>query len=158
MKKTLTDAAEVTAVAFAETEYMPETAVSTAVIAVAEERYIVPVVGRALYEKMLEGQYGTLREEYVVPAAAFFTRLEMQPLTNVRSGRFGTAVPYSENCRPADRRQILDLRHTLREKGRTLLRRLSDHLERHADDYPEYSSQHNILNRCSTDGGIVQIL
>lgn len=157
MKKTLTDASAVIGLAFAEAEYMPAAAVSPADIAVAEERYIVPVTGRALYEKMLEGEYADLRNEYAVPAAAAFVRLGMQPLTDLRSGRFGTVAPRSDNCQPADRASLLDLRRALLERGRALRRRLSDYLERHAADYPEYDPELNILNRCSTDGGLVQI-
>lgn len=157
MKTMLTKAAEVIALAFAESEYMPDAAVSPAEIAVAEERYIIPVTGRKLYEKMLEGKYESLRDEYVVPTVAFFTRLGMQPLTDLRSGRFGTVAPRSDYYQPAERQQLLDLRQSLLHKGRTMQRRLSEHLELHADDYPEYLSEENILNRCSTDGGIVQI-
>ena len=157
MKKTLTEASAVIELAFAEAEYMPASAVSPAEIAVAEERYIVPVTGRPLYEKMLEGAYTELRDEYVAPAAAYFTRLGMQPSTDVRTGRFGSAVPRSAYSQPADRLLLLDLRRSLLGKARTLQRRLSDHLEQYAVDYPEYSSENNILNRCSTDGGIVQI-
>lgn len=157
MNKTLTTQNQVIELAFAEAEYMPASAVSPAEIAVAEERYIVPVTGRALYEKMLEGCYDQLRNEYVAPATALFTRLGMQPLTDIRTGRFGTAAPRSDYYQPAERAQLLDLRQSLLHKGRTMQRRLSDHLERHADSYPEYRPEENILNRCSTDGGIVQI-
>lgn len=157
MNKTLTTQTQVIELAFAEAEYMPATAVSPAEIAVAEERYIIPVTGRALYEKMLEGDYPELRDEYVAPAAALFTRLGMQPMTDLRSGRFGTVAPTSDYYRPADRAQLLDLRQSLLHKGRTLQRRLSDHLQHNGGLYPEYSPEENILNRCSTDGGIVQI-
>lgn len=158
MEKTLTEASEVIELAFAEAEYMPATAIPPIEIAVAEERSIIPVTGRALYEKMLQGDYAELRNDYVVPAAALFTRLGMQPSTDIRSGRFGTVAPRSEYCEPAGREQLLDLRRSLLRKGRILQRRLSDHLELHAGEYPEYSSGENILNRCSIDGGIVQIL
>lgn len=157
MKKTITTQSQVIELAFAEAEYMPASAVSPAEIAVAEEHCIVPVIGRALYEKLLEGSYPELCSEYVVPTVAFFTRLGMQPLTDIRSGRFGTVAPRSDNYQPADRTQLLDLRHSLLRKGRTMQRRLSEHLDRHAAEYPEYDPKHNILKRCSTDGGIVQI-
>ena len=157
MKKTLTTQSQVIGLAFAECEYMPATAVSEAEIAVAEERCIVPVTGRALYEKMLAGSYAELRDEYAVPTAAIFTRVGMQPLTDVRSGRFGTVAPRPEYGEPADRERILDLRRSLLRKGRTLQRRMSDFLERNAADYPEYDPRENILNRCSTDGGYIQI-
>lgn len=157
MKQRLATAAEVIALAFADAEYMPEKAISDAEIAVAEERSVIPVTGLALYEKMRDGGYGDFRREYVVPVVAYFTRLGMQPMTDVRSGRFGTAAPRSEFCQPAERQQILDLRRTLLRKGRTMQRRMSDFLERNAADFPEYRSDDNFLNRCSTDGGILQI-
>lgn len=157
MNKTLTTQTQVIELAFAEAEYMPATAVSPAEIAMAEERCVVPVTGRALYEKMLAGEYPQLRDQYVIPAVAYYTRLGMQPLTDIRSGRFGTVAPRSANCQPADRRQILDLRRSLLNKARALQRRMSQYLERNADQFPEYVSDDNILNRCSTDGGFVQI-
>lgn len=157
MEKTMTTAAEVTALAFAETEYMPETAVSAAEIAVAEERSIVPVTGRELYEKLVAGKYPLLRNEYAVPVAALFTRLGMQPMTDIRSGRFGTVVPRSDYYQPADSEQLAVLRRTLLRKGRTLQRRMHDHLTANAELYPEYLPENDILNRCSTDGGFIQI-
>lgn len=156
MEKTLTTAAEVVELAFAEGEYMPESAVSAADIAVAECRYILPVVGRALYDKMLDGHYEELRGEYVAPAAALFTRLEMQPLLDIRTGRFGAVAPKSDCTEAAAREQILDVRRALRRKARTLLHRLSDYLGSHADAFPEYDPDDDILNRCTTDGGLVQ--
>ena len=157
MEKTLTDSAAVIAIAFAEGEYMPETTVSTADIAVAETRHIVPVTGQALYDKMLEGKYPALRNDYAVPAAAYFTRLEMQPLLDIRTGRFGATAPKSPYSQPAAREQIMDARRAVRRKARAMLRRLSDYLETHSAEFPEYDSSANILNRCTTDGGIVQI-
>ena len=41
--------------------------------------------------------------------------------------------------------------------ARTLLRRASDYLENHRDEFPEYRPEKNILNRCTTDGGFVQV-
>ena len=158
MNKTVTRSAEVVDLAFAESEYMPDSTISPIDIAVAEERYVVPVAGRPLYERLLAGGYTELRNEYVAPVVAIFTRLGMQPMTDIRSGRFGTVAPRSEYYQPADRQQILDMRRSLREKGRMLQRRLSEYLELHAADFPEYVSEENIFNRCSTDGGIVQIL
>ncbi|MCH5330118.1 MAG: hypothetical protein J1E04_04060 [Alistipes sp.] len=157
MEQILTTAQQVIELAFAETEYMPASAVSPADIAVAEERYVVPVTGRQLYRKMLEGEYPLLRDEYAAPVAALFTRLGMQAVTDVRSGRFGTVVPRSEFCQPAERQQLLDLRKSILRKARALQRRLSDHLELNRSDYPEYRPEDNILNRCSTDGGFLQM-
>lgn len=148
---------EVVATAFAQNELTEPSAVSPADILLTEERYIVPVTGRQLYEKMLDGGYRTLRDDYVVPAVAYFTRLKMQPLFDINTGRFGSTVPHSDTYAAASREMVLDARRALRDKARSLLRALSDHLNAHAADYPQYRPEKNVLNRCTTDGGIVQV-
>ena len=155
--KTLLTPRRVVELAFAECEYMDSSAISAADIAAAEERYIVPVTGRALYEAMLGGDYGEVRDEFAAPAAAAYVRLAMQPLFDIRTGRFGAVAPRTSYSEPAERAQILDMRRALRERARTLLQRLSSRLMASADDIPEYRPENDILNRCTTYGGLVQI-
>ena len=38
-----------------------------------------------------------------------------------------------------------------------LLRRAAEHLDAHRTEFPEYDPTENILKRCSTDGGFVQM-
>lgn len=45
----------------------------------------------------------------------------------------------------------------LRTEARTLLRRAAEHLDAHRTEFPEYDPTENILKRCSTDGGFVQM-
>ena len=54
---TLVTPLQVLKLAFGEGEYLPPEIIAEADIAGAEQRYIVPVVGRALYEKLLGGSY-----------------------------------------------------------------------------------------------------
>lgn len=42
-------------------------------------------------------------------------------------------------------------------QARTLLRRAAEHLRAHRDEFPEYDPENDIFNRCTTDGGFVQI-
>ena len=46
---------------------------------------------------------------------------------------------------------------SLRSEARTLLRRAVAYLDSHRREFPEYLPEKNILNRCTTDGGFVQI-
>ena len=154
----LTSPQEVIDHAFAHGEYVEPSAITPADAAAAEQRYILPVTGRELYECLAQGEYPSLREEYVVPAAAFFTRYMLQPLMDINTGRFGSTVPHSSSYAAADRQRAVDARAALREKARTLLKALSDHLDQNKADYPQYKPEENILHRCSTDGGLVQIL
>lgn len=158
MNYNLTTPQEVTATAFAIDEHMDASAVTHADITLAEERYIVPIMGRRMYERMLDGEYELLRVKYAAPAVAYFTRLLMQPLCDINTGRFGATVPQSSYYAAAERSKLLDARRMLREKARTLQQMLSDALDRDKEQYPDYRPEENILHHCMTNGGIVQVL
>ena len=97
--QTLIDTKEAIALAFADTGYFDPSGLSTAEIAAAEARYVLPVTGRPLYERMLDGGYSALREEYAAPAAAYAVRLLVQPMRDIHAGEGGTTGPYSGNYR-----------------------------------------------------------
>ena len=42
-------------------------------------------------------------------------------------------------------------------QARMLLHRAAEHLRAHRDEFPEYDPENDIFNRCTTDGGFVQI-
>ena len=67
---TLVTPREVIDLAFADGGYLPPEAIGTVDIAAAEARYLLPVTGPALWQKLAEGEYPTLREEFAAPAAA----------------------------------------------------------------------------------------
>ena len=71
---TLVTPLQVLKLAFGEGEYLPPEIIAEADIAGAEQRHIVPFVGRALYEKLLAGSYPDFRTEYLASPAALFTR------------------------------------------------------------------------------------
>ena len=92
---TLVTPLQVLKLAFGEGEYLPPEIIAEADIAGAEQRHIVPVVGRALYEKLLAGSYPDFRTEYLASPAALFTRAVLQPRLDVRTGQCGTTAPKS---------------------------------------------------------------
>ena len=141
---TLITPAQAVALAFADGEYLAPESVTQSDIAAAEQRYIVPVIGRRLYEKLLAAP------------AAFFTRIALQPRLDVRTGQCGTVAPKSAAYQPAGTQALRELQRSLRRQARTLLRRAAEHLETHAAEFPEYDPHENILNRCTTDGNFVQ--
>ncbi len=153
--QTLIRKEEVIAQAFADTGYFDPEGLSAAEIAAAEDRYVVPVTGRSLYERMLAGGYDELREGYAAPAAAYAVRLLVQPMRDIHTGAGGTTGPYSGNYRPAGTQQLAEARRALRTKVRALLLRLSDHLAAHAEEYPEYDPSADAMRRISTEGGLV---
>lgn len=153
--QTLINNEEAIALAFADTGYFDPHNLSPAEIAAAETRYIVPVTGRPLYERLLTGAYPELRETHVAPAAAYAVRLLVQPMRDIRSGAAGTTGPYSGNSRPAGIQQLAQARRALRTKTHSLLVRLSDHLAAHAEEFPEYVADDDAMRRISTEGGLV---
>lgn len=143
--------------AFREGEYLPPETFGEADIAAAEQRYIVPVIGPELHEKLLAGDHADFRNTYLAAPLALFTRLALQPRLDIRTGQCGTTAPKSSWSQPADDEARLRHRHALRCEARTLLRRASDYLENNRDEFPEYRPEKNIFNRCMTDGGFVQV-
>ena len=154
---TLVTPLQVLKLAFGEGEYLPPEIIAEADIAGAEQRHIVPVVGRALYEKLLAGSYPDFRTEYLASPAALFTRAVLQPRLDVRTGPCGTSAPKSAYGQPAGETSLRALRQGLRTQARTLLLRAAEHLRAHRDEFPEYDPENDILNRCTTDGGFVQV-
>lgn len=154
--KTLITPSEVARLAFADGMYLTPDAVTAADVAAAEQRYLIPVVGQKLYDKLLAGTYAELRAE-LAPALALCTRLSVQPRLDIRTGRCGTAAPRTEGFQPAPESSLRSVRQSLRRQSRDLLRRLSEYLTAHNTQYREYDPRQDIFNRCTTDGGIVQI-
>ena len=139
-------------------EYLSPEAIAEADIAAASHRYIEPVAGRAMVEAMAEGRYEQLRDEYAAPALAMYVRLMVQPALDIRTGQAGSVVQHSAGADPASAEARAAGLRSVRQRAGQLLRRLSERLDTAADgEFPEYDPRYNILKRCSTDGGIVQI-
>lgn len=98
---TLVTPREVIDLAFADGGYLPPEAIGTVDIAAAEARYLLPVTGPALWQKLAEGEYPTLREEFAAPAAACAVRVAMQPALDLHGGAGGTTVTKSSACQAA---------------------------------------------------------
>ena len=97
------------------------------------------------------------RTEYLASPAALFTRAVLQPRLDVRTGQCGTTAPKSAYAQPAGDTARRHLRRALLAQARTLLHRAAEHLRAHRDEFPEYDPENDIFNRCTTDGGFVQI-
>ncbi|MBO5875044.1 MAG: hypothetical protein J6Q20_00795 [Alistipes sp.] len=158
MKQTLITPEQVASLAFNDGECFDATTISSLDIAVAEERHVVAVVGPEMYEAMRSGRYADFCEEYVAPVVALRTRLLMLPSMVARSGRFGVSVPASSSLKSPSENQTRMLERSLREKARTLQRRMSRYLNDNAQRFAEYDPSRNVLNRCSNDGNFVQTL
>lgn len=155
--KTLITPLQAVALAFGDGEYVAPEALTEADIAAAEQRYIVPVIGRNLHERLAEGAYADFTADYLAPPLALWTRVLVQPLLDVRTGQCGTVAPKPEGGEPATDAQSLRLMRALRTKARTLLRRAAEHLAENAAAFPEYDPRNDITKRCSIHGTYIQV-
>lgn len=154
--KTLITPAQVVATAFGDSEYIAPEVVVEADIAAACHHYITPIIGPTLLEALLDGRYPELLDNFVTPALAFAVRCSIQPSLNVRTCEQGLSLPTgggSASTTAAAETLLASLRH----RCRTLRSLLSDHLARHAADYPEYNPKNDSMKNCTIYGGIIQI-
>ena len=120
---TLITPAQAVASAFTDGEYLAPEAIGEGDIAAAEQRYIVPVIGRAFHEKLLAGLHAGFTAEYLAAPVALFTHIAVQPRLDIRTGQCGTVAPKSGSYQPADAQSLRELQRSLRRQARTLLRR-----------------------------------
>lgn len=147
----------VVGLAFGDGEYLSPEVVSEADIAIAESRYLRPVVGEELLSAMRSGRYTSLVEEYVAPALAMAVRTLIQPALNVRTGQCGLSIASTYRSDSSTKSAANALLRSLVKRRRALFRRLSEHLKTNAAEYVEYDIQRDALQNCSIDGGFVQV-
>lgn len=155
-RRTLMTPALVAAIAYGDTDRAADEAPSEELILLVSEERLVPVIGRALYDSLLEGRYADLMDEYVAPALAYGVRLRTLAADNVRCSRFGTLAPRPEGWTEAGSQALNAVRAEVRRRASGFLRRLSEYLAAHGDEVPEYDARNDVLNRCRIDGDFIQ--
>ena len=157
MKHNIITSQQVVDIAFSDGGYLSPSMIVEEDIAVATERWVKPVVGEALLEAVEAGKYEELKGEYLLPVVAFYTRLLVQPRLNAISSQAGLAVAVGASCKAAEQSLREEHMRAIRLRARAALTALAEYLNAHAEEIEEYDPKCNVLNRCSCDGGIVQI-
>ena len=156
MKNLITNE-QVISLAFGDGEYLSPEVVLDSDIVAATEKYIVPVVGAELYEEMVNGSYRSLVDNFVAPALAMAVRTMIQPALNVRTGQTGLHISSSMRADTSTKSAAQMLQKSLYARRQVLLKRLSNHLKHHASEFASYNPEKDVLQRCSINGGYVQI-
>ena len=143
--------------AFSPEEGFPPEAITIQDIVSAEERYLIPIIGRKLYQKFASGNQPEFVREYLAAPLALYTRAMLQPRLNLKTGALGTTSPRTNLSTPAQRASCHDLQRSLLRQARALMTRATDYLATHAPEFPEYDPSSDPLNHCSLDGNMVQI-
>ncbi len=157
MEQKIITAEEVLAEAFTDGEYIAANVIAHSDITAAIERWILPITGHELLEAIEAGSYPEFTSQYLKPAIAAYTRLEIQPRLNVATGQLGLSLPRTSYHKVADESMRRELMTALKRRAYMLRRRMSSHLDKHAEEMPEYDPKRNILKRCCCNGGIVQV-
>ena len=155
MKNLITNE-QVISLAFGDGEYVSPQVILDTDIAVASHRYILPIVGAELDQKLVEGSQKSLLEEFVAPALAMAVRTMIQPSLNVRTGQLGLQISSSLRADTSTKTAVATLQKSLRLRRQALLQRLSDHLRDNASDYRGYDAERDIMQRCRIYGGYIQ--
>lgn len=158
--KTILTPQQVLNLAFSAGEYLPPESLSETLIAAAEERYVRPILGRRLYERLLEGEHADFSSRYIKPLAAVGAKRLLLPQLRLRACPGGVVSPKTEGWQAASEESFHTADRALRAEIETLSRRLHEELERlHAEgSLPDYDPKENIRNRCRNHGGLLQIL
>lgn len=143
--------------AFTPDEPLPPATIDEAAVAAAEHRYIVP--GSSARPSTRSSSRGPM------PNSATATWRHPSPCSSACSSSRGwISAPGSAARQPRRARRapaadtpLRARQRALRTEARTLLRRASEYLSDHRDEFPEYDPARDILKRCSTDGCLVQI-
>lgn len=156
MDNVIVTPAEVVRLAFADGGYVSPEAIGEADIEAAVRRWVEPVAGRGVCRAVAGGRYPEARE-YLAAAAAACTRLEVQPRLNVTTGQAGLTQPLGLFAEAAAESARIELMRSLRVQAHAMLCRLTEYLDENAASIPEYDPRANVLKRCFTYGGLVQV-
>ncbi len=146
---------QVASQAFAPLDHIAAEDVNPLTIACAQERFVVPVLGAAMVEALINGAYSELTDKWVGPALALYTRALMMPALALRTSAAGVVKGSNRYLDAATENELRSLRRTTLAQATTLLRKAVARIESSPDRYPEYDARMNIWRRCRIDGGVV---
>ncbi len=147
--------AQVAQMAFRAPDFISPDAVGEATILAAQKKFVQPVLGDALFEALCRGVYPTLLADYIQPPLALYVKMLMLPSLAIQTGMAGVVEVNSKNLARVTDAKLRAVIRRLRGDALALMRRAVEHIHSSIESYPEYAPASNILNRCSTDGGIV---
>lgn len=145
---------EVAELAFGGNENVRQEHISYAAICSAQRKFIKPVLG-ALYDAVAEGEYAALLDEYIKPALAGYVKYMALPTISAQVGVAGVVQYDGAEFDKAGDKAFARVLSRIKNEADALAQVMIDHIEAHAEQYPEYSASDNIKNRVSMSGNII---
>ena len=117
-------------------------------ILMAQDRYILPVLGTDLYDKLiseiqgssLTGDYLTLLQTYIQPALVQFSFATVVPFLRLRFVNNSVVTMSSENGASVSHSDLKPLISASMDQGEFLRERLIDYIRNNTSSFSEYSS------------------
>ncbi len=128
---------EVVSIAFNGLTKIKADCISEYAIKCATEKYILPILGKTMYN-LLTTTYSDFNNEHIKPAAAFFVKAEAIPELSLVLGNFGVAVTNPQYMNSATDAQRAALYENTLSKGRTLMDAAVAYINENADEFPDY--------------------
>ena len=117
------------------------------VVLMAQDKYILPVLGTDLFEKLKEdvegtpsGDYATLLKDYVQKCLCQFTLALLYPVLRLRASRHSVVQMDNEQGTSASYDEIQPLISSALDMGEFYRERLIDYLQNNSSLFSEYSS------------------
>ena len=117
------------------------------VILMAQDRYILPVLGTDLFEKLKteiagtpSGVYLTLLKDYVQKCLCQFTLATLYPVLRIRATNHSLVQMNNEQGSAVSEDQMQPLISTAIDMGEFYRERLIDYLTNNSSSFPEYTS------------------
>lgn len=153
--KLLITPAQVASAAFRAPDFISEDAVPEATILAAQQKFLRPALGPAMFDALCGGKYPELLADHLLPPLALYVKMLMLPSLAVQTGAAGVVEANPKNLAKVGDTKLRGAIRRLRGDASALMRRAVERMEAAPHAYPEYDPDENILNRCSIEGGVV---
>lgn len=154
MDRLLITPQEAVGLAFSSTEFLREDLVSEMTIAVAQRKYLKPVLG-AVYEELLAGKHILFGESYIKPALALYIRSLVIDDLGAAVGNLGLMQYKTDTAKSADAELQTRSRLKARRDGDAMMLMAVEYMESKPEEFPAYDPRENIFNRLKIAGGMV---
>ena len=115
-------------------------------IILAQEKYILPNCGTALYNKIitdiqtnsLSGNYETLMQTYIQPCLVYYVQFEALPFIASQLTNIGVSKKSSDNSTPAEPGEVKDLEMKVLQSANYYSNRMIRYLRANESLFPEF--------------------
>ena len=147
--------AEVVALAFGCGAELLSGQISQATIVAAERKYLVPVWGAKMVERMKAGDFAELVEEWVRPALALYVKRLVLPSLAVKVGVAGVVSYLGEGFEMVGEATLARLLRRTKADADALIDKAVEVVEASPEEYPDYCATNNVRHRVNVASGVV---